>query len=163
MIYDFPNSKVVNQHRYLSDNVDKLKMRLSRFDKYADRTILSSAHGADGLKLSSKQFNSILSYLNAPDVYKWAAIYKIQISPNQTLWQAWNKVAKNKVFSIKNTDKLDEKWLKIPEPGELIIGVKKTINAEKSKLSSIIDKINFEMSLLEFKYKNYLTNHVKNA
>lgn len=163
MIYHFPNTKVINQHKYLADNLEKLRSRLSRFDKYEDRTILSSAHGSDGLKLTQKQFNSILSYLNNPDVNKWEAIYKIQIAPNKTLWQAWNKVSKNKVISIKKTENLDEKWVKIPEPSELISGVRKTIKSEKTKLSCLIDRINFELSLLEFKYKNYLTNNVENA
>lgn len=159
MILKFPEFKVVGQHKKLLHNIHTIQLRLSRFDKFKDRTIFSSAHSSDGLKITKSRQDLILDYLNNPTVNKWDIMYKWQITPNKSLWDAWNKGTHKKIISVKNSENLSEKWSRIPEPQELVKGIKKLIENEIKKLEKSLETLEFEHSILTFKYKNYLKKY----
>ncbi len=159
MIYQFPDYKVISQHNNLKIKLHQIKARLERFDTYSDRTIFTSCHSSDGQKMSICKQKAILDYLNSPTVEKWDAIYKFQVTPNKTLWDAWNKTSNKKIVSVKLTTNLSDKWYKIPKPEELVSGINKIVNIEKRKLLGAIERLEFEMSTLEFKYGKYLQKY----
>lgn len=159
MILNFPDFKVVSQHKKLLHNIHTIQLRLSRFDKFKDRTIFSSAHSSDGLKITKFRKDLILDYLNSPNINKWDVIYKYQITPNKSLWDAWNKGTHKKIISVKNSENLCEKWTKIPEPQELVRGIKILIENERKKLEKSLETLEFEHSILFFKYRNYLRKY----
>ena len=159
MIINFPEFKVVDKYRELSKNIFIVDVKLSKFEKFADRTIFSSCHSTDGFKISKFKEKLILSYLNEPTIEKWDSIYKIQVVPGKNLWDAWNNVLDKKVICIKNTDVLKEKWLHLPKPQELVLGINVTVKKEHSKLLEIKEKLMFELLCIEFKYKNFIAKY----
>jgi len=159
MIVSFPDFKVITQHKQLLQRVQLTDSKISLFNRYKDRTIFSGCHSTDGLKLSKSRMLDILSYLNNPTVEQWDKIYKYQIMPSKSLWDAWNKSVIKKIMCVKETPDLKDKWNRIPTPDELVKGIYKLKTIEYRKLSNLKDIMDMELSLFEFKYKNYLAKY----
>lgn len=158
-ILSFPEFKVLDKHRELNKNIFIVEVKLSKYDKYSDRTILSKAHGSDGFKLSKFKFNMILSYLNNPTIEQWDKIYKFEIIPGKNLWDAWNSVLNKKIISIKNTENLSQKWLSIPDSDLLIRGIQTIIKKEEKKLLNLKNILLIEKYCIELKYKNFIRKY----
>lgn len=131
MIVQFPNFKVTQQLNELVKHRKDLEKRIKRFNSCIDRTIFSGCHSSDGLKLTDDTRKTILSYLNRPTLQEWDKIYKIQVSPNKTLWNAWNLLASDKKLVVRDLNNLNEKWTTIPDPQELVLGIKAMIEKRK--------------------------------
>jgi hypothetical protein len=159
MIYQFPDFKIITQHKHLLKNSSLIAARIKRFDQHLDRTIFSSCHGNDGLALSADKRKQILSYLNEPTHEKWDTIYKMHVFPNRSLWDTWNSVSTNVINCVKNSSDVYDKWKTIPSPTELVNGIQKIRERELMKLLSLKNKIDNSTIDLELKYKNYLLKY----
>lgn len=159
MIVQFPNFKVTQQLNELVKHRKDLEKRIKRFNSCIDRTIFSGCHSSDGLKLTDDTRKTILSYLNRPTLQGWDKIYKIQVSPNKTLWNAWNLLASDKKLVVRDLNNLNEKWTTIPDPQELVLGIKSMIEKEKNSLLKMKNVLDLEITRLERKYRNYLKKY----
>lgn len=159
MIVQFPNFKVTQQLNELVKHRKDLEKRINRFNSCIDRTIFSGCHSSDGLKLTDDTRKTILSYLNRPTLQEWDKIYKIQVSPNKTLWNAWNLLASDKKLVVRDLNNLNEKWTTIPDPQELVFGIKAMIEKEKNSLLKMKNVLDSEITRLERKYRNYLKKY----
>lgn len=159
MVIAFPEFNVLNKFRNISKNLFIIDVKLSNFEKSKDRSIFSNCHGDDGFKIQKFKQKMILSYLNNPTIEGWDEIYNFKITPNKNLWDAWNKVATKKLICIKKTDKLSEKWIRIPKPEELVLGINKTIESEYSKLAELKTRLLLELENIEEKYKKFISKY----
>lgn len=159
MIYQFPDFKVIAQHRNLLKNAALITARIKIFEDRTDRTIFSSCHTNDGMALSMEKRKEILSYLNNPTYEQWDKIYKIQMFPNKSLWDCWNKVSRNVISFVVDIDDVYSKWIHIPTPDELVLSILKVKNIELNKLINMKTKIDNNTLDLEVKFKNYLLKY----
>lgn len=160
MILKFPEFKVVDKYREIIKNIFIVDIKISKFNNFYDRTIFSKCHSSDGFKLSKNKQKMILSFLNEPTVEKWDLIYKFQIIPDKTLWDAWNiSLKNNKISAINSNSILSEKWKNIPKQSELIKGIITLVNHEEEKLIDIKSKLEFELQIIEGKYKNFIKKY----
>lgn len=160
MILKFPEFKVVDKYREIIKNIFIVDIKISKFNNFYDRTIFSKCHSSDGFKLSKNKQKMILSFLNEPTVEKWDLIYKFQIIPDKTLWDAWNiSLKNNKISAINSNSILSEKWKNIPKQSELIKGIITLVNQEEEKLIDIKSKLEFELQIIEGKYKNFIKKY----
>lgn len=159
MIVYLPTYKVRTQYEEMQNQLNILKAKLSFYIDSEDRTIFSGCHSSSGTELSASVRKNILSFLNNPTVENWDAIYKLRITYSKALWDAWNKTQSKPITSIKQSPDLSVKWQRIPTPEELVAGINKIIRVEKNKLHRSIECVEFEMSSLEFKYRNTLKKH----
>jgi len=159
MIYQFPDFKVIAQHRNLLKNAGLISVRIKMFDERIDRTIFSSCHNNDGTALSIEKRKEILSYLNNPTYEQWDKIYKIQMFPNKSLWDCWNKVSHDVISFVVDINDLHSKWRHIPTPEDLVLGIRKIKNIELNKLVNMKATIDNNTLDLENKFKNYLLKY----
>lgn len=159
MIYQFPDFKVIAQHRNLLKNSTVIGNRIKMFEDHADRTIFSSCHSNDGSKLSAEKRKDILAYLNEPTYEKWDKIYKCQMFPNKSLWDSWNKVSTDVVSFVVDIDNPHAKWRRIPTPEELVLGIAAIKKNEREKLINIKVALDNNTLDLEFKFRNYLLKY----
>lgn len=159
MIYQFPDFKVITQHRNLSRNASLIGKRIKMFEDHADRTIFSSCHSNDGTKLSIEKRKDILSYLNDPTHEKWDKIYKCQMFPNKSLWDSWNKVSTDVISFVVDINNAYIKWRRIPTPEELVLGITAIKKTELEKLINMKTTLDNNTLNLEFKFRNYLLKY----
>lgn len=156
MIIYFPTYKVISQYNELNKQIKGLKSKQGMFLKSKSRTIFSECHGANGLAISVSLQKRILSYLNIPTTAKWDDIYKEKVTYSKTLWDAWNKTQSNAILKVNKNLDVESKWERIPTPDELVSGIAKLIQSERSKLEQTVDCLQFEVFNLEYKYKRTL-------
>lgn len=159
MIYQFPDFKVITQHRNLCKNAALIGKRIKMFEEQSDRTIFSSCHSNDGTQLSIEKRKDILSYLNDPTYEKWDKIYKCQMFPNKSLWDCWNKVSIDVISFVVDIKNANDKWRKIPTPEELVLGVTIVKKNELEKLVNMKAALDNNTHNLELKFRNYLLKY----
>lgn len=161
MILNFPEFKVVEKYRDILKNIFIIDVKLSKFESYYDRTIFSKCHSNNGFKISKKEQKLILSYLNNPTVEKWNSIYKYNITPNKTLWDAWNtnKNNCNKIIKIDLNNNVNENWKSIPTSEELASGIVFLVNDEEIKLLNLKYRLSNELHNIETKYKKFIQKY----